>query len=520
LRSSVLARPLLGSTTPRISTPPLVVGRPGPCGCGCALTPATSKGFSAIDFCVDILGMQPMPWQRWLFIHAMELRPGGGFRYRTIVILIARQNGKTAWLEVKNLWKMFVLQVPLIITTAQDLDMAEESWDKAIEIIDAIPELHAELREDDISRVNGKKSFRLANGSRWKPKSTGRKPGRGLTGDDVNLDELREHLNWLAWAAVTKTTMARPNAQIYGLSNAGDDRSVVLNELQEQGRAAAAFPELADDSLGYFEWSAPDDVKCTCKHKPHLDDCRLQDREAWAQANPSLGYGTITERALAGALATDPEVVFRTECLCQRVQSMTEWSIFSRVDWLMAQDPGSQIAGRPAYCVELNRELDTISIGAAGRTAEGKRHLEMVDRFPADEGRLIGNLKKKKAQFDPVAIVVDPAGPANVFIGAIEKHLGVEVVKPIGRDVAAACTSVYVGISGQNVEARDVRVRPHPTLDAAAKSADWRDRGDAKAFDRRNDDGPDVAPLMSIVLADFAIANAPPEPQQFFGSWR
>jgi hypothetical protein len=35
----------------------------------------------------------------------------------------ARQNGKTTMLvEVKNLWKMFVLQVPLIIGTAQILD--------------------------------------------------------------------------------------------------------------------------------------------------------------------------------------------------------------------------------------------------------------------------------------------------------------------------------------------------------------------------------------------------------------
>lgn len=271
MRSSVLVRPQLrGSTTPRISTPPLVTGRRGPCGCGCALTPQTSLGFSAVDFATDVIGVPPLPWQRWLLIHALELNPDGSFRFRTVLILVARQNGKTSIIEVKNLWKLFVLQVPLVVSTAQDLDVSEESWDKAIEIIESIPDLDAELAH--VNKVNGKKYFRLSSGSRWKPKASTRRSARGLSGDDVNLDELREHTNWLAWAAVTKTTMARANAQIYAFSNAGDDASVVLNELQEQGRAAAAFPELADPSFGYFEWSAPDDVKCTCNHKPHLED--------------------------------------------------------------------------------------------------------------------------------------------------------------------------------------------------------------------------------------------------------
>lgn len=521
MQSSVLTRPpLLGSTTPRLFTAPLGTGRPGPCGCGCALTPATSLGFSALDFARDPLGIEPLPWQRWLLIHALELKPGGDFRFRTVLILVARQNGKTAYLEIKNLWKMFVRQVPLIISTAQDLDVAEESWDKAVEIVESIPELDAEKKHVD--KTNGKKTLRLTNGSRWKPKAAGRRPGRGLSGDDVNLDELREHLNWQAWAAVTKTTMARSNAQIWGFSNAGDDKSIVLNDLQAQGRAAVAHPDRADPSLGYFEWSAPDDVKCTCRTRPHLDSCRLQDRTAWAQANPSYGY-TITDQALSSALSTDPEAVFRTECLCQRVQSMAEWGIFTKTDWTLAQDPASAFTGRPAFAIEVSQDLATVTIGAAGIREDGKRHLEVVARFPADTGRVVGWLKKRREMWDPTAVVIDPAGPANYLIGEIEKHYG-EVTKPIGRDVSAACGSIYVGISGPDEAARDVKVRPHPALDAAAQAAVWRQRGDAKVFDRRTedgtDDGPDPAPLVAVALAAWAAAIEPEPEQQFFASWR
>jgi phage terminase large subunit-like protein len=261
------------------------------------LTPATSLGFSAVDFAQEVLGIRPLPWQRWLLIHAHELRPDGRFRFRTLVVLVARQNGKTSIVEVKNLWKMFVLGVPLVIGTAQNLDISEESWDKAVEIIEGTPELAAEVAH--IDRTNGKKAIRTTGGSRWKIAAASRRGGRGLSGDDVNLDELREHQTWDAWGAVSKTTMARRNAQVWAFSNAGDDKSIVLNELQKQARAAAENPEL-DPTLGLFEWSAPDDVKCTCG-KPdamHEPDCRLLDRAAWAAANPSLGY-TVTEEALS-----------------------------------------------------------------------------------------------------------------------------------------------------------------------------------------------------------------------------
>ena len=115
------------------------------------------------------------------------------------------------------------------------------------------------------------------------------------------LDELREHHNWEAWSAVTKTTLARPAPQVLGFSETlGDKSSVVLASLREKALASAAD---RNTTLGIFEWSAP-------------DDCALNDRAAWAQANPALGH-RMSEQAIASALEVDPEDVFRTEVLCQ-----------------------------------------------------------------------------------------------------------------------------------------------------------------------------------------------------------
>jgi hypothetical protein len=75
---------LVGCVQPRLFTPPL---RP--------LNRRTSLGYECADF-QEIAGEPYLPWQRWTAIHALELLQGGGFRFRIVVILVARQNGKLA----------------------------------------------------------------------------------------------------------------------------------------------------------------------------------------------------------------------------------------------------------------------------------------------------------------------------------------------------------------------------------------------------------------------------------------
>ena len=53
---------LQGSETPRLFTSP---ARP--------LTPDTTRGYEAIDFAEQVLGLALMPWQRWLLLHGLEL---------------------------------------------------------------------------------------------------------------------------------------------------------------------------------------------------------------------------------------------------------------------------------------------------------------------------------------------------------------------------------------------------------------------------------------------------------------
>jgi len=205
------------------------------------LTPKTSLGYSVIEFAETILEIDLYPWQRWLLIHALELLRDNTFRFRNVVVLVARQNGKSTLSQVLALWFMYVYGFELVIGTAQDLDVAEEIWQGAVDYVEESPDLLEQWQRT--VKVNGQKSLELKTGQRYKVKAANRRAGRGLSGDLILLDELREHQSWDSWAAVTKTTMARAEAQVWALSNAGDASSIVLRYLRKMAHAAIGDPD-------------------------------------------------------------------------------------------------------------------------------------------------------------------------------------------------------------------------------------------------------------------------------------
>lgn len=506
----------IGSEQPRIFTPPLR-----------KLTPRTSLGFSAVDFAEQVCGIELYPWQRWLLIHALELLPDGSFRFRNVVVLVARQNGKSTLSQVLALFFMYVLGADLVLGTAQDLDTAEEVWDGALEIIEETPEL-AELADKPI-RVNGKKTIRLTTGERYKVKAANRRAGRGMSGDLILLDELREHQSWDAWGAITKTTMARPNAQVWALSNAGDAASIVLRYLRKMAHKALGDPdginaqddpasllpddedaaeeyelEDADTTLGIFEWSAP-------------PGCEIRDRDGWAQANPSLGHGQTTERAIASACATDPEWVFRTEVLCQWSDGTLEGP-FPPGAWDKCRDDASTIADDDSIraCVDVSWDRSAAHVAVAGWREDGLPHVEVVASRAGVEWVvqwLTDPGAPHRARW-PVVVQTNGA-PASALVSDL-KTAGLAVVDWSGGNLGQASGIFYDRVRaavGEGSEARPLRHLAQPLLDLAAATAVTKPAGDAWLWDRKRSPH-DASPLVAATGALWALLTGQAEPQR------
>jgi len=457
-----------GIEEPRIFTPPLR-----------KLTPATSHGFEVITFAQDVLGLTLAPWQKWLYIHALELLPNGDYRFRTLLILVARQNGKTTWLQILALWAMYVNQCKLILGTAQNLDVSEECWEGAVEMAQGVPELLDEI--DAVVRVNGKKSLKLTTGERYKVAAASRRGGRGLSGDMVFLDELREHQTWEAWGAVTKTTMARSRALIIGLSNAGDRNSIVLLHLRDVAMEAIASGD-KKTKTGIFEWSAP-------------DGCDLTDVEGWRQANPSLGYTDIGMAAIQGALETDPEAVFRTEVLCQHVEQLTPTALPNE-EWIECTDPDSRIeeGAYLVFGVDVAWDESYACVVAAGVRADGLRHIEVIERREGVDW-VRDYIREGARRWAPLAVTVQRRGaPASSLIGQLD-DCGAPL-HPLPSDQLAPAAVAFK----QAVLTGRVKHLGQPALNQAVAVAVGRTVNDTWLLDRKGS-ADDIAPLVAATEA-------------------
>ena len=455
---------LLGRTEARVFTKPL---RP--------LNRSTSRGFEVIDF-AKMIGEPLLPWQEWAVIHALELNRDGSYRFRTVLILVARQNGKSHLKRIVTLWRMYMDGAKRILGVAQDLALARDQWQMCQDTIHASPDLEEEW--EGLRSVNGSEMF-WASGCRYAIKAANGKAGRGGSNDEVNIDELREQHDWKVWAAVSKTTQARAKGQTWAMSNAGDDTSVVLNQLQGAGQA------VTDPALCLIEYSAP-------------DGCELDDEEAWAQANPALGYPEgISEAAIRSALGQDPPEIFRTEVLCQRVANLDAAVDITR--WGNLADGGGSLEahkGRIAACLDVAPDGKHAALVLAAKLSDGRVRLEVAaawDSTDAARAELPALLDKIK----PAAFGWFPSGPAAAIATTLRplalrwnrRPAGKREDSEIPEDGAifgARVTEACMGLAELVTAARIVHPAD-PLLDAHIRAASKLYSGDGWRFTRKGE---------------------------------
>lgn len=522
-----------GATTPRLWTRPLR-----------ELTPETSHGFHVIEFAARFLGIKLRPWQRWLLIHALELLDDGRYRYRKVVIIVGRQNGKTKLIEVLALWWLFVdsdsfpEHVPadefLVLGTAQDKDTAKKVWKKVLRRCNPnvekwpnrfspaaraaiVPALVDEAMPP--SESNGSEAIILKNGAQYQIAASTSGGGRGDSISRAVLDELREQKNWEGWAALSKTLNGTFNSQMWAISSAGDGRSVVLKDIRDSALEAlkewhayveagiASIEEYAnthDVSIGIFEWSAP-------------EDCKLDDPDAYLQSNPSIGYGYEVDALLSDLESGEPEHVTRTEVLGIWVTATFEPSLNVEV-WPKLADPpradgegnlvynGSEISPTSPVILGVDTSTDRKRtwIGVAGWREDGLQHLEVIDVV----GRMTsvaGRVKAIADEWDIQFVALQARGcNASELKDPLEK-LGLTVIEVSGPALGAGTGKMH-----DRVDDRRMRHRSQEALDQAVKHAATKKLNDVRVWDRESSPV-DIAPLIAVSNAAYGLEAMPEE---------
>lgn len=498
---------MMGKTEPRIYTPPLR-----------ELTEETSLGFACIEYAKTVLRKKLYPWQEWDLIHSLEIigELGGDwkFRFRTILNLISRQNGKTVLSEVIASFFLNVLCVDSVFGTSLSLDKAEEVWEAVVRDQETIPELSAELER--VGRTNGAKRLVLTGLRQYKVGAPTRRAGRGDSNDLVMLDEVREQRDWETWSASVASTTAKPNALVICFSNAGDPDSIVLRQLREIAIADINGTATAGDyggdvdasSLGLFEWSAE-------------DGAATDDIIALAQANPALGYGNLTERALLANRKTFPESKFRSECMCQQVETILP-APFPDGAWNAGLDIKSSIAPEADlfYGIDLSADRRWTSIGVCGQREDGNYHIEVVARRVGTAWA--EDWFRNRAYKTPMRLAFQSRGaPVSGLAEQICTFQGVERMAIEGSDLTAGWGRFYDAIiANEDDERGGIRILhlQQPVLDLPAKTMQMRNIGGGVELPDRSKSPDDIAPLFACFVAFAAATKIEKENTKIYAS--
>lgn len=503
---------ILGCETPRISTPPAR-----------ELTPETTHGFACVAFAEQVLGLSLMPWQKWLLLHALELREDGLYRFRTVVVLVARQNGKTLLMIVLALWHLYALESRTVIGTAQDLANSEKAWAEAVEMAQSEPELADLIEKITLAHP---KSLQLVGpepgvrGPEYRVATSSRRGARGFSGDLVLLDELREHQSWDSWASVTNTMNARPKAQAWAFSNAGDALSIVLRFLKAAAHQQLGWPDgdadkdvlgdlddlteledLGDDALGWFEWSAHPVASRT-------------DREAWAQANPSMNHteivtNCITERTIGAALRTNPPHLFEIEVMCRWI-TMSEAGPFPEGTWRdTLNNEARPVDARRIVCVDVSWNRSRTYIARAGRDGSGEPVVGIAADRTGTEWAVPWLIENRNS-FEGV-VVQSNGAPVTSLISEIE-DAGLPIIPWAGTDLGVATDIMFA-----RLDQRKIKHLSHPGLDMAATTAAVKVLAQGAWVIDRAKSPTDAAPLQAAIGAVWALETVAPQQPQ---TWR
>lgn len=427
-------------------------------------------------------------WQQTILDAGLAERSDGLWAASSVDVIASRQNGKNGAVEARELYGAVILG-EWIIHTAHLFKTAKESFDRLLELVEAEPDVEAQLTYKVASPASGYE-MRFASGGRVIFIARSRTSGRGLTGDVLVFDEAQD-LNDDALGALLPTISQGPrgNPQSWYLGSAPGPLSLVWHRRRKAGRRAA---EAGDGRrMAYFEHSAD-------------PDCDLDDRAAWAQANPGLGSRLLEESVEAERAAMSDEMFARERLSVSPDIDVDElWEIIPEASWRDCQLAAHEPSKRPAFALDVDVNANGEEWCSVGMS-DG-RHVEVVTPPDAGPGTdwVVDAVAAKKDRFDE--ILVDPAGPAGKLIAPLEAR-GVKVrqVKPAEfvqasqqvKDAAGAGELVHLG---------------QQVLDRAVAGAVARDVGDGAWKLSRSLSSVDISPFVAVMLARFAALESKPK---------
>lgn len=457
---------------------------------------------------MDSLGKPLDPWQQEAVRLMLGERDDGKWAALRCGILVARQNGKGAILEARELAGAVLFGEKLILHSAHEFKTAAEAFLRIKELVDANDWLGRRLLKGSrgIRTSHGEEAFLFANGARLRFVARSRSSGRGFSGDVNILDEAQE-LPEAAISAMMPTMSARPNPQMIftGTVPEPENDSEVWTRLMRQGRKGEG-----SGRLGWIEWSPGEKAS----------EIDMDDRQAWRLANPALGM-RLTEEFIAEERSAMSENGFLRERLSVWETEESVETVIPLAIWDGLADPDSRAIGKVALAVDVPPGRNAAVICSMGYREDGEWHGEVVDEQAGTDWvpARIGEILRSNAE-GILGIVIDPASPAGSLIPDINTEIEGERVSSVttttSREHAQACGALY-----------DRATRPEPgihhlgdpILRDALKAATKRPGPEGTWLWNRRETGGYISPIVALTLAGYGLSTLADPETDVWGFW-
>lgn len=434
---------LYGKQTPRVSSTP-------PC--------EVSLGDKAVEFAAKA-GLFLDPWQQLVLRQSLGVLKGGRWAASQVGLLVPRQNGKGAVLEALELFHMFVLNTPLIVHSAHKFDTSQEHFLRLRLLIEANADLRRHVKSMPTSQ--GHEAIVLRNGNRLKFKArTVGGAGRGFSADLLVLDEAML-LPEQALDAMMPTLAARKNPQVWFTSSAGTPDSDALWRIVKRGRESS--PRLA-----YFEWGCEPGVNA-------------RDRQAWADANPGLGY-RVSADYLEDELDTLSDEGFAREHL--GVWDEAAAGAFDVQAWDDLADPKAERGPQPVFAVATAPDHSWSAVAVAWRREDGVAQAMLVDDGYRPTTTWVAARVAELRKRWRAPVIVDTASR-----GLVE-----DAERP-GEDAQAQAHNELARL----VLAGEIRHGNQAAVNTAIRGARWKTHGNTQVLERKG--SLDISPAIAVALA-------------------
>jgi phage terminase large subunit-like protein len=454
---------------------------------------AFTSGVEAVEL-AESVGLVPDSWQRDAVFDILAEDSAGRWSTFESALIEPRQNGKGTVLEVVDLADLFLFSSSqrdfLAIHTAHEFKTAQEAFRRVLFWVENNDWLRKKVAR--IRTSHGEEGIELLSGARLRFLARSSGSGRGFSCDRLTYDEAYD-LPDETVAASLPTMSARPNPSVIYTSSAPLDgvKSAALRRVMRRGRREplekdGPVPD-ADPNLCYIEFSAD----------PKAD---LDDREAWAQANPAVVSGRMSLDFIAKERAAMSEVAFARERLGILDESKGATVIDLDV-WDSLGDPLASPLDPVAFAIDVNPDATFTSIAVAGRTADGFTFAQVVDR-KRGTGWVVDRVEELVEKWRPSEVVLDSIGPAGSLLPAFSER-GIEIGVVGMQGYGQAC-----GGFKALVDERRLRHNKQTGLRAALESARKRPLGDAGLWGWHRRDTTDITPLVAVTLATYAFARS------------